>query len=161
MHSGFGSNNSFVPTVLAIVAIVIGGVALFFGMSAHKLEMQMNGMADDLNQRMADVAQQTDSMQAGLQSLERQTRQSFIAVAGEIKSMQAGPKSASVPAAAAAGSPATAADAGVYKIKAGDTLDRVAKAHGLPTEALLKANSGVDPRRLKVDQKIKIPAAAQ
>jgi LysM repeat protein len=46
-----------------------------------------------------------------------------------------------------------------YSIQKGDILGRIAQDHGVKTADLLAANPGVDPARLKVGQKIKIPAA--
>jgi LysM repeat protein len=53
-----------------------------------------------------------------------------------------------------------------YKVAAGDTLNIVAKAYrdqGIKVTAdqILKANPGLDPKNLKVGQKIFIPAPAQ
>ena len=53
-----------------------------------------------------------------------------------------------------------------YKIAAGDTFSIIAKAYRdqgikVTAEQILKANPGVDPKNLKVGQKIFIPAPAQ
>lgn len=55
-------------------------------------------------------------------------------------------------------------DAGVapvttYKIKKGDTLAKIAAAHGISLKALTDANPGVDARKLQVDKELKLPAA--
>jgi LysM repeat protein len=44
-----------------------------------------------------------------------------------------------------------------YAIKKGDTLAKIAKAHGVSVAAIQKANPGVEPTKLKVDQKIQLP----
>jgi LysM repeat protein len=46
----------------------------------------------------------------------------------------------------------------VYEIAQGDTLGKIAKAHHISVKELEAANPGVDPKRLKVKQKINIPA---
>ncbi len=46
-----------------------------------------------------------------------------------------------------------------HKIKRGDTLAKIAAAHGITTKALMDANPGVDPRKLQVDKELKLPAA--
>jgi LysM repeat protein len=53
-----------------------------------------------------------------------------------------------------------------YKVAAGDTLSIIAKAYRdqgikVTTDQILKANPGLDPKSLKVGQKIFIPALAQ
>jgi LysM repeat protein len=52
--------------------------------------------------------------------------------------------------------PETAAS--VYTIVSGDTLGKIAHAHGVSLKALEAANSGVDSRKLKIGQKINIPS---
>jgi LysM repeat protein len=46
-----------------------------------------------------------------------------------------------------------------YKIKRGDTLAKIAAAHGITTKALMDANPGVEPKRLQVDKELKLPSA--
>lgn len=48
-----------------------------------------------------------------------------------------------------------------YVVVAGDTLGKIAKANGVSLKALEAANPGVDPRKLKVKQKLVIPAPTQ
>ena len=44
-----------------------------------------------------------------------------------------------------------------YIVRAGDNPATIARAHGLKLPALLAANPGLDPRRLKVGQTINLP----
>lgn len=68
-----------------------------------------------------------------------------------------------IPAAAPAAASATAAPEGVagaaktYKVKSGDTLVKIAKAHGVTVKALRSANN-LRTNQIKVGQKLKIPA---
>ena len=45
-----------------------------------------------------------------------------------------------------------------YVVKSGDTLGKIAKANGVSLKALLAANPGIDPKKLKPGKKITIPA---
>jgi len=47
-----------------------------------------------------------------------------------------------------------------YAIVRGDTLARIAKAHGVSIKAIEEANPTIVPTKLKVNQKIQIPVAA-
>ena len=47
-----------------------------------------------------------------------------------------------------------------YVVVKGDTLAKIAKANGVTLKALEDANSGVSPTRLKVGQKLVVPAGA-
>jgi LysM repeat protein len=48
-----------------------------------------------------------------------------------------------------------------YKIKKGDTLGKIATAHGISIKSLTDANPGVDPKKLQIDKELKLPAAKQ
>jgi LysM repeat protein len=48
-----------------------------------------------------------------------------------------------------------------YDVVAGDTLAKIAKAHGVTLKALEAANPGVNPNKLKIKQKLVIPAATK
>jgi len=48
-----------------------------------------------------------------------------------------------------------------YLVVSGDTLGKIAKAHGVTLKALEAANPGVDPKKLKIKQKLTIPAPTQ
>jgi D-alanyl-D-alanine carboxypeptidase/D-alanyl-D-alanine-endopeptidase (penicillin-binding protein 4) len=52
--------------------------------------------------------------------------------------------------------PASAAG-GTYTIKRGDTLSEIAQEHGITVSALQKANPGLNARRLRLGQTLKIP----
>ena len=58
-----------------------------------------------------------------------------------------------------AATPKVPSKASTYSIQKGDILGKVAQDHGVKTADLLAANPGVDPAKLKVGQKINIPAA--
>ncbi|MEB3333358.1 MAG: LysM peptidoglycan-binding domain-containing protein [Cyanobacteriota bacterium] len=49
---------------------------------------------------------------------------------------------------------------GTVTIQSGDTLETIAKAHKTSVEALLKANPGIQPEKLKVGSTLKLPATA-
>jgi LysM repeat protein len=57
--------------------------------------------------------------------------------------------------------PMEPAGGATYEVVAGDTLGKIAKAHGVTVKALEAANPGVDPKKLKVKQKLVIPGATQ
>ncbi|MBI2948229.1 MAG: LysM peptidoglycan-binding domain-containing protein [Verrucomicrobia bacterium] len=54
----------------------------------------------------------------------------------------------------------TSAQAKEYTIVKGDTLGNLAKTHGVTVAAINKANAGLEPTRLRIGQKILIPAPA-
>lgn len=56
--------------------------------------------------------------------------------------------------------PAKTTEAKEYVIARGDTLGKIAKTHGVTLAELTKANPEAEPTKLKIGQKIQIPAAA-
>ncbi len=57
--------------------------------------------------------------------------------------------------------PTAAAEAKEYSIARGDTLAKIAKANQISIGELNTANPGLDPRKLKIGQKLKIPASTK
>jgi LysM repeat protein len=55
----------------------------------------------------------------------------------------------------------TSAGGEVYTIKSGDTLTRIAHAHGVTLKALKAANPNADPNHIKVGDKLTIPSKAE
>jgi tetratricopeptide (TPR) repeat protein len=47
---------------------------------------------------------------------------------------------------------------GTYSVKGGDTPASIARKYGVKLDALVAANPGVDPKRLKIGQSLNIPA---
>ncbi len=45
-----------------------------------------------------------------------------------------------------------------YVVKSGDTLSKISKTQGAPLKDILAANKGLDPKKLRVGQKILIPS---
>jgi LysM repeat protein len=70
----------------------------------------------------------------------------------------------SIPAASSAASVSTSSDMNtgeeIYSVKSGDTLTKIAKAHGVTVKALESEND-LSTTKIKVGQKLKIPASAE
>jgi LysM repeat protein len=50
----------------------------------------------------------------------------------------------------------TTAEAELYEIQSGDTLETIAAAHGTTVDALIELNPGIDPRALTVGDQIRV-----
>lgn len=55
---------------------------------------------------------------------------------------------------------ASPGQSGVYTVKSGDTLGRIAAAYNITLSELQAANPGVDPRRLRIGQQLVVPATS-
>ncbi|MBM3831101.1 MAG: LysM peptidoglycan-binding domain-containing protein [Verrucomicrobia bacterium] len=56
------------------------------------------------------------------------------------------------------GSPVTPSSTRTHTVKAGEIPETIARRHGVKVEALLAANPGLDPKRLRIGQTLNLPA---
>lgn len=195
------SAGGLVPVALAILAIVLGGAGLYFGLTANQ---RLNPMVETMDAGSTSAARlekdiaalETKIAELGAQSSEleevlsrvrlysnqseravkqlassvNENRSEIVDLAGRINKLVAGgtrpvattteSNRPEVPTASA--TPAEPSDeseaASTYTIEAGDTLNKVAGKLDLELQALLDANPGVDPRRLRIGQLINVPA---
>jgi LysM repeat protein len=151
---------------------VLSGVALAKISSAKK---EMAEKVDPLVQKIEDAegqarnaAASADKASGSINKLATDTQAAFTQVAqeignirGEITKVQeakAAPKVAAKGDKAGATKEPAVVGADEYVIKAGDTLAKIARARGISPEAITAANPSVNPGKLNVGQKIKVPA---
>lgn len=48
-----------------------------------------------------------------------------------------------------------------YRVKPGDTLSQIARRHGISLKSLQAANPGVDPKRLRIHQVLRLPSTGK
>ena len=174
-------NNSYLPVaavIVGVLALVLSGVALA-KISSAKAEIskieplvlkvdEIEGVARNANTAATAAADRANNASSGIASLQRSTQEAFTQVAqelgnvrGEVTKIQE--SRTARPGAAgktAAGGPAAPAVAGPdeYVIKSGDTFAKIARANGTTLADVQAVNPGVDASKLKVGQKIKLPA---
>lgn len=134
---------------------------------SEQLATNMDALSREVNRVLGEI--QTDISAA------KKDIRSVVIEAGtnrkRIEELQKAPPAAAPQSAPAASRPAPAGggsdgpqvapgEGGVYVIKPGDTLGRIAAQHKVSLDALLQANPGVEPRALRVGQQIVVPAAA-
>jgi LysM repeat protein len=166
MSADFGRPQGMVTSVMAIVALVLGAAALYFGVSASKMKVELNERIAALQQDLATASQQAQGAALQVRQLDGKTEGVLIAIGTKLRAIEAklappppAPVTAGAVAPAAPGAAAAGA-AGSYAIQSGDTPEKIAKKFKTTADALLKANPGLDARRMKVGAKIKVPAAA-
>jgi LysM repeat protein len=170
------------PSVLPIAGVIVGALALILSIVAL---VKISGLNKKVTEDLANFGGQISSMQSsvqgatdtankantGISNLQRATQQAVDTISTEINNIKvemnklvtakAAPapkeKGAKGAKGAAADEGAPAGPGGDYAVKAGDTLNKIAKAHGVSLSALEAANPGVDSRRLKIGQKLAIP----
>ncbi len=188
---------AMVPLALSILAVVLGGAGLYFGLTANqrltpisesmeagtsstaRLEKGVAG----LETKLAELGAQTVELKKALDRTRvysnqseravktlagnvQENRDEIVKMAGRLNEMISGGarlqsgNSGSGEAAATAGASTTgqaSGPGGTYTIQSGDTFAKVASKTGVGLQALLDANPGTDPRRLRIGQVINLP----
>lgn len=108
-----------------------------------KSENDLRGLREGVQNALNDVGTQMGAMRAQITKVEEAQKARAVAPAGK-------------GGAAAAPTGVLNAD-GTYSIAPGDTLAKVARKFAVKLDAIEAENPGLDPARLKVGQKIRIP----
>ena len=173
------SNNS--GSILPIAGVIVGGLALVLAIVALvKLSTLQKTVASQADQvaKIESIETEVHSASAAaskaggdvtsLRSAIQAPFDSVGAAIGEIKARvsaveDAQKKAVTAPAAKAgkAGAPGpvtgTVDANGNYSVAPGDTISKIAKKFATKVDALEAENPGLDPTKLRVGQKIKIP----
>jgi LysM repeat protein len=131
----------------------------------------VGGRIDGVEGTANSAAADAQKAQTGINNLLNSTQDGFNQVSAQLGDIKANiaklQESAKVPAkpvkggkgvAASGAAPGTVSPDGTYTVKSGDSLAKIARANGVTLAEIVAANPGVDPKRLKVGQKINLPA---
>jgi LysM repeat protein len=163
-------NNSMLPIGAAIVGALGLLLGLYSSVTVSKVKTQVAAQQekvdkiDDIQATASSASSKADAAKASIDSVAKQTQDAFTAVGNSIGTIQAQltkmEESQKRPAAAHGarghGEPAVAGP-GEYVVKPGDSGRKIARANGCTLSELEAVNPGIDWRRLKVGQKIKLP----
>jgi LysM repeat protein len=174
------NNTSYLPIaglILAVIALLIAVAALFKVSSVGKtlagdseqiakidnIENTANSAAADAQTAKSNIAKLQSDIQGSFDQIGNKFGTIDPTIAKLVEAAKAPPKP--VKAAKAAGAaaeggaaPGTVSADGTYTIKSGDILAKIARANGISIADLEAANPGIDPKHLKVGQKINLPA---
>lgn len=164
-------NNSYLPVagvLVGVIAIVLSVVALAKINSAKKeLSAQIEPITqrvDEAESTARNAAASADKASGSVNKLASDTQAAFTQVAqelgnirGEITKVQEA-KVAKAPAKDGKAAGPVVAGPDEYVIKSGDTFAKIARAQGTTIADIQAVNAGVDSSKLKVGQKIKLPA---
>jgi LysM repeat protein len=168
-------NNSYLPIAgvgLGVLALVLSLVAM---VSVSKLSKKVpEGLADSvakidvIESEARSATSSAEKANANINSLSRQTNDAFVQAAAQIQEVKGEvtkiQEAATKPKAAAPGAKGAAAKGPAvagpdeYVVKAGDGGAKIAKANGVTLADLQAVNPGVNWTKLKVGEKIKLPA---
>lgn len=163
-------NNSYLPVagvIVGVLALVLSGVALAKISSAKKeITAQVEPLSlkiDEAEGQARNAAATADRASGSVNKLASDTQAAFTQVAqelgnirGEITKVQEAKVTKTAPGKTPAGPVVAGPDE--YVIKSGDTFAKIARAQGVSLADVQAVNPGVDASKLKVGQKIKLPA---
>jgi LysM repeat protein len=175
------NNSNYLPIAGVLVGVIALAVACFALVKASNASKALAADADQIAtiestansaaqsaQTANQTAQEADTglktLRDGIQSEFDQITTKFGSIDASIAKLQPAPRAAKASRHApdAEGSaPGTVSSDGTYTVKSGDSLAKIARANGVALADLEAANPGVDPKRLKVGQKINLPTKQQ
>lgn len=148
-----------IALILAIVALVkLSTVQKTVASQATEIA-RIGTIESQVNAAAAKSETDMKNLRDGVQNALNQVGTEIGTLRTELTKLQ---EAAKKPAPAAGGKGGAAATGvmnsdGTYTIGAGDTLAKVAKKFGVSLDAVLAENPGIEPSRLRVGQKIKVP----
>ena len=167
------SNSSIMPlagVILGAISLVVG---IFAMVNANKVKATVAAQADEIARigtienevRAAASKSETDmrNLRDGVQNALNQVGTEIGAIRGQITKMEEDMKKrAAAPAGGGKGGAAVATGVrnadGTYTVAAGDTPSKIARKFGTSVDSILAENPGLEPSKLRVGQKIRLPA---
>ena len=167
------SNSS--GSILPLVGVIAGGLALVLAILAlvkiSKVDAKVNAHEDAITNKipaleasMSAATAKADTaitgLRSGIQTALDQVGNEIGTINAKITKMEEAMKK---PAPVAGKGGAAAAPTGVlnadgtYSIAPGDTLSKIARKFAVRTDSIEAENPGLDPAKLRVGQKIRIP----
>ncbi len=174
-HDSNSSGNvlTYVGIGAGVLALILSGVALAKlstlqkTVTAHEAEIpRIASVEGDVRAATAATTKMEGDMKGlreGVQNALNQVGEQLGAINAKLAKVEEAQKAKPVPVAAAPGGKPGAAPTGVlnadgtYSIAPGDTLAKVARKFAIKRDAIEAENPGLDPTKLKVGQKIRIP----
>jgi len=162
-------------SILPLVGVIAGGLALVLSITAlfklsalqksvaaHDAEIaKIATLESDVRATATKADSDVKSLRAGIQTTFDQVGAEIGTINAKIAKIEEAQKARAAAPAAKGGAAAVATgtvDAnGNYTVAPGDTLSKISKKFAVRVDALEAENPGLDPARLKVGQKIRIP----
>lgn len=166
LEHGGSSFGPVLVTGLAIIGIALGGAGLYTGATARKAANGQNDRISELEQQVQRLSGASEELNDQIRGLFNRTQTAFQKVDSQLAQLReegtGTPRPTAQAAAPAAGAEAatatTAAARGrTYTIRSGDLVGKIAKSQNTTVDAILKANPGLNPSRLKIGQVINLP----
>lgn len=143
--------------ILAIVALVKLST-IKKDVDAHSLEIpKIATLENDLRAATAKAENDTKALREGFQNALTQVGEHLGTINAKITKLEEAQK-AKPAAGGKAGAPTGVLNAdGTYTVASGDTINKIARKFAVKADAIEAENPGLDPAKLRVGQKIRVP----
>jgi LysM repeat protein len=168
------SSSSIVPmaglfaAVLALILAIVGLVKLSNMNKAITAQADEIGKIATIENEVRSAASKSEQdlqkLREGVQSVLTQVGNEMNAIGARVTEVEKAQKARATPPPAAKGGTTASAPTGqrnadgTYTVAAGDNLSAIARKFGVTLDAIQAENPGVEPRSLKVGQKLRIPS---
>jgi len=147
--------------ILSVVALVkLSSIKKEIDLLNQDLTAKISTLEGDVRNATAENAKNNTALREGVQNALNQVAEQIGVLRGQVTKIEEAQKAKPVAAAGKAGAPAATgvlnAD-GTYTIASGDTISKVSRKFAVKPDAIEAENPGLDPTKLKVGQKIRIP----
>jgi LysM repeat protein len=147
--------------ILAVVALVkLSSIKKEVDVLNQDLTAKISTLEGDVRNAATKNESDNKALREAVQNALNQVGEQIGAMRGQIAKIEEAQKARAVAPAAKGGAPVATgvlnAD-GTYTIASGDTVAKVARKFAVKIDAIEAENPGLDPARLKVGQKIRIP----
>lgn len=165
--SSSGNVLTYVGVGAGILSLILSGVALAKlstvkkDVDAHSLEIpKIATLESDVRAATAKAENDNKALREGFQNALTQVGEHLGTINAKITKLEEAQKAkaAAAPAAGKAGAATGVLNAdGTYTIAAGDTINKIARKFAVKADSIEAENPGLDPTKLRVGQKIRIP----
>jgi LysM repeat protein len=174
------NNSNYLPIAGVLVGVIALAVACFALVKASAASKAIAADSDEIakidtiESTANSAAQSAQSANANITKLDTSLSDNFSQITNKFGSIDAtiaklqesakpAPRAAKAKSAPAGEGPApgTVSSDGTYTVKSGDSLAKIARANGISLSDLKAANPEVDPKHLKIGQKINLPTKSQ
>jgi LysM repeat protein len=174
------NNTNYLPIAGVLVGVIALAVACFAAVKASSASKALAADSDEIakidtiESTANSAAQTAQTADTSIKTLNDSLRGDFDQITTKFGSIDASiaklqesakpaprAKASKSAPAGEASAPGTVSSDGTYTVKSGDSLAKIARANGVSLADLEAANPGVDPKRLKVGQKINLPTKSQ
>ena len=148
--------------ILSVVALVkLSSIKKEIDLLNQDLTAKISTIEGDVRNATAANEKSNTALREGVQNALNQVAEQIGVLRGQVTKIEEAQKARPVAAAGAKGAAAAPTGvlnaAGTYTVASGDTISKIARKFAVKPDAIEAENPGLDPTKIKVGSKIRIP----